>query len=104
MFLLCVGTTNSIVIKQIDYELAMTISSNKLKNLQKNKNLNDDLRSEILAGQNIPTYDLLNFYKSNTPLEASLTSLCKKGLSFVPVPPSYNWLQLHILHINFDCF
>ena len=89
---------------KIDYELAVTISCNKLKNLQKNKNLNDDLRSEILAGQNIPTYDLLIFYKSNTPLEAGLTSLCKKGLSFVPVPPSYNWSQLHILHIDFDCF
>ena len=41
---------------KLNYELAVTISSNKLKNLQNNKNL----RRKILAGQNIPTYDPLN--------------------------------------------
>ena len=86
---------------KLDYELAVTISSNKLKTLQNNKNLKEDLRSEILASQNIPTYDPLNLHKSNTPLETGLTSPCRKGPSFVPVPPSYNWLQLKI---NFDSF
>ena len=42
---------------KLDHELAVTISSNKLKNLQNNKNLKEDLGSKILAGQNIPTYD-----------------------------------------------
>ena len=41
----------------LDYELAATISSNKPKNLQNNKNLKEDLKSKILAGQNISTYD-----------------------------------------------
>ena len=86
---------------KLDYELAVTISSNKLKNLQNNKNLKEGLRSKILAGQNVPTYDPLNLHKSNAPLETSLTSLCGKGPSFVPLPPSYNWLQLQI---NFDSF
>ena len=86
---------------RLDYELAVSISSNKLKNLQNNKNLKEDLKSKILAGQNIPTYDPLNLHKSNTPQKTGLTSLCRKGPSFVPVPPSYNWLQLLI---NFDSF
>ena len=86
---------------KLDHELAVTISNNKLKNLQNNKNLKEDLGSKILPGQNIPTYDPLNFHKSNMPREAGLTSLCRKGSSFVQVPPSYNWLQVQI---NFDSF
>ena len=73
---------------KLNYELVVTISSNKLKNLQNNKNLKDALRSEILTGQNIPTYDPLNPHKSNTPLETGLTSLCRKGLSFISVLPA----------------
>ena len=88
---------------KLNYELAATISSNKLKNLQNNKNLKDPLRSEILTGQNISIYDPLILHKSNTPLETGLTSLCRKGPSFVQVlpAPSFNWLQLQI---NFDSF
>ena len=63
--------------------------------------MKEDLRSKILAGQNILTYDPLNLYKSNTPLETGLTSHCRKCPLFVPVPPSYNWLQFQI---SFDSF
>ena len=81
------------------YVLAVTISSNKLKNIQSNKSLKEDLRSKILAGQNIPSYGPLNLHKGKTPLDTFLTSLCRK--SFVPAPLSYNWLQLQT---NFDSF
>ena len=87
---------------KLDYELAVTISSNKLKNLQNNKNLKEDLRRKILAGQNIPTCDPLNLQKSNTPLETGLLSICRKSPSFFPVPPSYNWLQLQKILIVFE--
>ena len=86
---------------KLDYEVAVTISSNTLKNLQNNKNLKEDLRSRILAGQNIPSYDPLNLYKGNTSLETGLTSLSRKGPSFVAVPPSYNWLQLQVDFYSF---
>ena len=78
---------------KLDYEVAVTISSNTLKNLQNNKNLKEDLRSK--------TYDTLNLHIGNMLLEASLTSLCRKDPSFVPVSPSCNWLQLQI---NVDSF
>ena len=78
---------------KLDYELPLTLSSNTLKNLQNNKNLKKDLRSK--------TYDTLNLHIGNTLLEASLTSLCRKDPSFVPVSPSCNWLQLQI---NVDSF
>ena len=48
---------------KLDYELEVTISSNKLKNLQNNKNLKEDLWRKILAGQNISTYEPLNLQK-----------------------------------------
>ena len=78
---------------KLHYELPLTLSSNTLKNLQNNKNLKQDLRSK--------TYDTLNLHIGNTLLEAGLTSLCRKHPSFVPVPPSCNWLQLQI---NVDSF
>ena len=84
---------------KLDYVLAVTISSNKLKNIQNNKILKEDLGSKILAGQNIPSYDPLNPHKGKAPLETCLTSLCRK--SFVPAPLSDNWLQLQIY---FDSF
>ena len=34
---------------KLDYEVAVTISSNTLKNFQNNKNLKEDLSSKILA-------------------------------------------------------
>ena len=34
---------------KLDYEVAVNISSNTLKNFQNNKNLKEDLRSKILA-------------------------------------------------------
>ena len=34
---------------KLDYEVAVTVSSNTLKNFQNNKNLKEDLRSKILA-------------------------------------------------------
>ena len=78
---------------KLDYELSLTLSSNTLKNLQNNKNLKKDLRSK--------TYDTLNLHIGNTLLEAGLASFCRKDPSFVPVPPSCNWLQRQI---NVDSF
>ena len=55
--ILSLRRSNKFNLDKVDYELAVTISSNKLKNLLNNKNLKDDLRSKILESQNIPTYD-----------------------------------------------
>ena len=67
------NTNNKFNRDKIDYELAKTKSSTTLKNLQNNKNLKEHLRSKILAGQNIPTYEPLNLHKGNTTLETGLT-------------------------------
>ena len=69
----------------LDYELAATISSNKPKNLQNNKNLKEDLKSKILAGQNISTYDPLNLHKDNTSLETGLQEMPNFTLHETPI-------------------
>ena len=97
--ILALRRNNKFKRNKLDYVLAVAISSNKLKNIQSNKSLKEDLRSKILACQNIPSYEPLNLHKGKAPLETFLTSLCRK--SFVPASLSYNWLQLQI---NFDSF
>ena len=54
----------------------------------------DIKRNEILAGVDIPPYDPINLDSHKRDLPPGLSDLCKRGPSFVPVPTSFDWLQL----------
>ena len=82
---------------KIDLEKALNSSNEILKQLMNNKTpvLNEkQLREKLLEGQKIPSSEPLNLQKNDKPLTDGLKYVCSKGLSFVPVSPHHNWLQL----------
>ena len=54
----------------------------------------DALKEEILSDVVIPPYDPINLDAKKRELPTGLTELCSRGPSFIPVPTSYDWLQL----------
>ena len=54
----------------------------------------DKKRDEILADAVVPPYDPINLDAKERELPPGLSDLCKRGPSFIPIPTSYDWLQL----------
>ena len=52
------------------------------------------LKEEILSDVIIPPYDPINLDAKERDLPFGLAELCSRGPSFIPVPDSYDWLQL----------
>ena len=82
---------------KINLEKSLNSSNKILQQLMNNKTpvFNEkQLREKLLEGQKIRSFGQLNLHKNDTALADGLKSLCRKGPSFVPDPPHYNWLQL----------
>ena len=54
----------------------------------------DLLREEILSSSEIPPFDPINLDGLERELPSGLSELCQRGPSFIPIPDSYDWLQL----------
>ena len=81
----------------LDLQKALDTSNKLMQSLLERtpeKSAMDKKRDEILKDAVIPPYEPINLDAKGRELPSGLSDLCKRGPSFIPIPTSYDWLQL----------